>query len=113
MKKIIMWILLVQAMIFLTIFIRSEDLSLLSYINTSFVYGGILLFFGAWIFVVQTGAFDIFTMSMRKFYRRKSTLDEDEMRLPSEVIPFSSAPLLIIGIVTIVLMGICLLVYGL
>lgn len=113
MKKIIMWILLVQAMIFLTIFIRSEDLSLLSYINTSFVYGGILLFFGAWIFVVQTGAFDIFTMSMRKFYRRKSTLDEDEMRLPSEVIPFSSAPLLIIGIVTMVLMGICLLVYGL
>lgn len=113
MKKIIMWILLVQVLIFLTIFIRPEDLSLLAYIDTSFVYGGILIFFGAWIFVVQTGAFDIFSMSMRKFYRRKSTLEDDEMRLPSEVIPFSGAPLLIIGIITILLMVICLLIYEL
>ncbi|QHJ70751.1 DUF3899 domain-containing protein [Planococcus halotolerans] len=113
MKKTLIWILIVQAIIFLTIFIRPEDLSLLSYINTSFVYGGILVFFGAWIFVVQTGAFDIFTMSMRKFYRRKSTMEDDEMRLPSEVIPFSAAPLLIIGIVTILMMSISLLVYEL
>lgn len=113
MKKILMWILLVQAAIFLTIVIRPEDLSLLYYINTSFVYGGVIVFFGAWIFVVQTGAFDIFTMSMRKFYRRKSTLEDDEMRLPSEVIPFSSAPLLIIGLATILVMGISLLVYEL
>ncbi|HSJ37863.1 MAG TPA: DUF3899 domain-containing protein [Planococcus sp. (in: firmicutes)] len=113
MKKIIMWILLVQAMIFLTIFIRPEELSLLVYINTSFVYGGILLFFGTWIFVVQTGAFDVFTMSMRKFYRVKSTLEDDEMRLPSEIIPFSSAPLMIIGIVTILLMILSLVIYEL
>lgn len=113
MKKIIMWILVIQVLIFLTIFISPEDLSLLAYVNTSFVYGGILLFFGAWIFVVQTGAFDIFSMSMRKFYRRKSTLEDDEMRLPSEVIPFSSSPLLIIGIVTIVVMAISLLIYEL
>lgn len=113
MKKIIVWILIIQALIFLTIFIRPEDLSLLAYVDTSFVYGGILLFFGAWIFVVQTGAFDIFSMSMRKFYRRKSTLEDDDMRLPSEVIPFSSAPLLIIGIVTIVIMAISLLIYEL
>ncbi|WP_033541900.1 DUF3899 domain-containing protein [Planococcus sp. CAU13] len=113
MKKILMWILLVQAAIFLTIIIRPEDLSLLSYINTSFVYGGILVFFGAWIFVVQTGAFDIFTVSMRKFFQRKSTLEDDEMRLPSEIIPFSASPLLIIGIVTILMMGISLLIYEL
>lgn len=113
MKKTIWLILLIHAMVFLTIFIRSEDLSLLSYINTSFVYGGIIVFFGAWIFVVQTGAFDIFAMSMRKFYRAKSTLDDDERRLPSEVIPFSSAPLLIAGMVTILLMSISLLIYEL
>lgn len=113
MKKTTMWILLVQALIFITIPLRGEELTLLSYINTSFVYGGILLFVGTWIFVVQTGAFDIFTMSMRKFYRVKSTLEDDEMRLPSEIIPFSSAPLLIIGLVTVLLMAISLLIYEL
>ncbi|WP_203332419.1 DUF3899 domain-containing protein [Planococcus beigongshangi] len=111
MKKTFIWILIVQLAIFLTILIRPENLSLLSYINTSFVYGGVLVFIGAWIFVVQTGAFDIFTVSMRKFFQKKTTLEDDEMRLPSEIIPFSAVPLLLIGVVTILLMGISLVIY--
>lgn len=111
MKKIFIWILLVQLMIFLTMIFRPQNFSLLSYINNSFVYGGILVFFGAWIFVVQTGVFDIFTDSMRKVFRNKSTMEEDEMRPPSELIPFSSAPVLLVGTATLVFMGISLLIY--
>nr|WP_251047528.1 DUF3899 domain-containing protein [Planococcus sp. ISL-110] len=91
---------------------RTEDLSLLSYINNSFVYGGILLFFGLWVFVVRTGVFDIFTASMRKAFKLKSTLEEDEMRSPSEALGFSSAPLLITGTITLLVMVICLVIYS-
>lgn len=113
MKKIIMSVAVVQLLIFLTIFIRAENLSLLSYINTAFIYGGILIFIGAWIFVVQTGVFDIFTGSMRKVFKKKSTLEDDEMRAPSELIPFSSTPLLLIGTIIMLIMGICLVIYEL
>lgn len=111
MKKIIIGIAAVQLLIVLTMLVRSEPFSLLSYINNSFIYGGILVFFGAWVFVIRTGVFDVFTMSMRKFFKSKSTLDDDEMRLPSEVLAFSSSPLLIVGGATLVAMGISLAIY--
>ncbi|WP_280525799.1 DUF3899 domain-containing protein [Planococcus soli] len=112
-KKILFFVIAIQLLIFLTIFFRTENLSLLSYINNSFIYGGILMFFGAWIFVVRTGVFDIFTASMRKAFKLKSTLDDDEMRPPSEALGFSSAPLLISGTITLLLMAICLAIYSL
>ncbi|WP_237150861.1 hypothetical protein [Planococcus plakortidis] len=61
--------------------------------------------------MIRTGVFDVFTMSMRKFFKSKSTLDDDEMRLPSEVLAFSSSPLLIVGGATLVAMGISLAIY--
>ena len=96
----------------MTIFLRTENLSLISYINNSFIYGGILLFFGLWVFVVRTGVFDIFTISMRKAFKLKSTLEEDEMRPPSEALGFSSSLLLITGTATLLIMGICLAIYA-
>lgn len=111
MKKTIIGIVVVQILIFLTILFRAENLSLLSYINNSFIFGGILIFFGLWIFVVRTGVFDIFTMSMRKVFKGKSTIEDDEMRPPSELLNFSSAPLLIIGSVTLIFMGVMLVIY--
>ncbi|PKG48305.1 MULTISPECIES: DUF3899 domain-containing protein [unclassified Planococcus (in: firmicutes)] len=111
MKKIIIGIAAVQLIIVLTMLIRSEPFSLLSYINNSFIYGGILVFFGTWVFVVRTGVFDIFTMSMRKVFKSKSTLEDDEMRLPSEVLAFSSSPLLIVGGATLVAMAVSLAFY--
>ncbi|MFP3322299.1 DUF3899 domain-containing protein [Planococcus sp. SIMBA_160] len=111
MRKIIIGIAVVQSLVLLTMLFRSEPFSLLSYINNSFIYGGVLVFIGLWVFVVQTGVFDIFTMSMRKFFKSKSTLDDDEMRLPSEVLSFSSSPFLIIGGVTLVAMAISLAIY--
>lgn len=113
MKNIFFSVIIIQLLIFITIFIRAENLSLLSYINNSFIYGGVLLFFGLWIFVVRTGVFDIFTASMRKAFKLKSTLEDDEMRPPSEALGFSSAPLLISGTITLLLMAICLVVYSL
>ena len=112
MKKVVFTLLIIQLLIFITIFFRAENFSLLSYINNSFVYGGILLFFGLWVFVVRTGVFDIFTISMRKAFRLKSTLDDDEMRPPSEAMGFSSSLLLITGAITMLIMVICLLIYS-
>jgi len=111
-KKTILSLLIVQMLIFITIFLRTDDFSLLSYINNSFVYGGILLFFGLWVFVVRTGVFDIFTISMRKAFKMKSTMEDDEMRPPSEALGFSSSLLLTTGAVTLLIMGICLAIYS-
>lgn len=113
MKKSFIGIIIVQVLILLTMMFRSEPFSLLSYINNSFVYGGILLFIGLWVFVIRTGIFDIFTMSMRKVYKGKSTLEDDEMRAPSEIMAVSSAPLLIIGSFTLAAMIISLIIYQL
>ncbi|TWT07294.1 DUF3899 domain-containing protein [Planococcus sp. CPCC 101016] len=113
MKRIVISLGIIQLMIFITIFLRADDFSLLSYINNSFVYGGILLFFGLWVFVVRTGVFDIFTISMRKAFKLKSTLEGDEMRPPSEALGFSSSLLLVTGTITLLIMGICLVIYNL
>lgn len=113
MRKSFIAILIIQALILLTMTFRRDPFSLLSYINTSFVYGGALVFIGLWVFVIRTGVFDIFTMSMRKVFKGKSTLEDDEMRLPSQVMAFSSSPLLVVGGVTLLIMGICLLIYWL
>ena len=111
MKKMIIGIAVIQLMIVMTMLLRSDPFSLLSYINNSFIYGGILVFFGAWVFVVRTGVFDIFTMSMRKVFKSKSTLEEDDMRLPSETLSFSSSPFLAVGVFTLFIMVISLLIY--
>ncbi|ANU27762.1 hypothetical protein I858_012285 [Planococcus versutus] len=112
MKKVVISLLFIQVLILITIFLRSDDLSLLTYINNSFVYGGILVFVGLWVFVVRTGVFDIFTISMRKAFKIKSTLEDDEMRPPSEILAFSSSYLLVTGTLTLLIMSICLIIYS-
>ncbi|UJF25946.1 DUF3899 domain-containing protein [Planococcus sp. 107-1] len=113
MKKMVISVIIVQGLILLTMLIRSEPFSLLSYINNSFIFGGVLVFIGLWVFVIRTGIFDIFTLSMRKFFKVKTTLDDDEMRAPSEIFSLSSAPLLILGGVTLLCMAISLVIYEL
>ncbi|MDJ0330601.1 DUF3899 domain-containing protein [Planococcus sp. S3-L1] len=113
MKKLFFSIVIIQVLILITAFFRTDHVTLLSYINNSFVYGGILLFLGSWVFVVRTGVFDIFTISMRKAFKLKSTLKDDEMRPPSEVIAFSSSYLLLTGTITLLIMMVCLVIYSL
>ncbi len=112
MKRIFFSQVIIQLLIFITASLRADGLSLLTYINNSFVYGGTLLFFGLWVFVVRTGVFDIFTISMRKAFKLKTTLENDEMRPPSEALGFSSSYLLITGAITLLIMGICLAIYS-
>ncbi|WP_231554785.1 DUF3899 domain-containing protein [Planococcus sp. PAMC 21323] len=104
--------LIIQLLIFITTILRADGFTLLTYINNSFIYGGILLFLGLWVFVIRTGVFDIFTMSMRKAFKMKSTLEDDEMRPPSEALAFSSSFLLVTGSLTLLIMLICLVVYS-
>lgn len=111
MKKLVISVMVIQGLIFLTMLIRSEPFSLLSYINISFMFGGVLVFIGLWMFVIRTGVFDIFTLSMRKFFKGKSTLEDDEMRSPSEIFSLSSAPLLVVGGITLLFMAISLAFY--
>src|SRR5690606_15366870 len=105
MKRIVISFFVIQVLIFLTILLRGDSISLLSYINNSFVYGGILVFLGLWVFIIRTGVFDLFANSMQKVFRKKSTLEEDEIRPPSELMSFSSSPLLTIGGATLLLMA--------
>ncbi|EMF46542.1 hypothetical protein B481_2317 [Planococcus halocryophilus Or1] len=42
----------------------------------------------------------------------KSTIEDDEMRPPSEALGFSSSFLLIIGTITLLIMLICLMIYS-
>ncbi|WP_088005668.1 DUF3899 domain-containing protein [Indiicoccus explosivorum] len=111
MKKIAIGAAIVQILIFVTIALRDEPFSLLSYINTSFIFGGILTFIGATIYVVQSGFFDIFTISIRKAFHVRSTFDRDEMRAPSELLSIPFIPVLSIGSFTILLMGVALFSY--
>ncbi|MGE7622546.1 DUF3899 domain-containing protein [Viridibacillus sp. NPDC096237] len=43
-----------------------KGLKLIDYINVSFVAGGIVLFVGLTAYILSSGFFDIFTVSMRK-----------------------------------------------
>lgn len=110
-KKFLLSALAVQVIILLTILFRKQQISLLSYIDTSFIYGGILFFIGATIYVVQSGFFDIFTISMRKAFDVRQGFEVDEMRTPSELLAAPFLPLLSVGTATILLMGIALFSY--
>lgn len=111
MKKLVLTALIVQVLIALTMAIRHEPFNLLSYINVSFFYGGVLMFIGIMIYVVQSGFFDIFTISMRKVFTPKSTLEDESMRPPSELVSIPYVPILSVGSVTVLLMGAALFTY--
>ncbi|MBD7909474.1 DUF3899 domain-containing protein [Sporosarcina gallistercoris] len=91
MKKIALLFLFGQFIIFILSFLLNAGISLLSYINTSFYVGGLLLFVGGIIYIFRTGSFDFFNSSMRKVLSLKHTKEDlDSMRSPSEV--FSMSP---------------------
>lgn len=111
MKKLTLSAVAVQLIILLTILFRGQQISLLTYIDTSFVYGGTLFFIGAAIYVVQSGFFDVFTVSMRKAFNVRPGFDIDEIRTPSELIAVPFIPVLSVGTVTMLLMGAALFSY--
>jgi len=93
-KKITLFFLIGQLIIFILSFLTEGGLSLLSYINISFYVGGLLLLAGGFVYIFRTGSFDFFTSSMRKVLSRRHMQEEmGSMRKPSEV--FSASPRLL------------------
>lgn len=93
MKKIALLFLFGQFIIFILSLFTNAGISLLSYINTSFYVGGLLLFVGGIVYIFRTGSFDFFSRSMRKVLSTKHTKEDlDSMRSPSEV--FSISPMI-------------------
>ncbi len=93
-------------------FIYFKELTLLSYINASFIVGGVLTFLGLVSFVFSTGFFDVFSVSMRKVVTSKRRMDDVmAMRKPSEIFSGNVSPMLSSGALILIMMGIGLLIY--
>lgn len=101
-----------QILIVILMVIVYRDIGLLPYINTSFIVGGSLLFFGLIVYVVSSGFFDLFTLSFRKMFTPKNRMNEVmEMRTPSDAMSFSYGPFLVVGSTIILIMSVCLYIY--
>ena len=89
-----------------------KELTLLSYINASFIVGGVLTFLGLVSFVFSTGFFDVFTVSMRKVLASKKRMDDVmAMRRPSEIFSGNVSPMLGSGAFILAMTGIGLLIF--
>ena len=112
MKKIVRNFLIAHVVIILLILLYFKELTLLSYINASFIVGGVLTFLGLVSFVFSTGFFDVFTVSMRKVVTSKRRMDDVmAMRKPSEIFSGNVSPMLGSGALILVMMGIGLLIF--
>jgi len=112
MKKAVRNFLIAHVVITLIILLYFKELTLLSYINASFIVGGVLTFLGLVSFVFSTGFFDVFTVSMRKVVTSKRRMDDVmAMRKPSEIFSGNVSPILGAGALILVVMGIGLLIF--
>lgn len=112
MKKTIRNFLIAHVFVVAVMFFYYSELSVQSYINASFIIGGILFIIGLISFIFSTGFFDVFTVSMRKVLTTKRQMyDLSSMRKPSEIFSFSASPLLICGGLVLTSMTIMLVFY--
>jgi Domain of unknown function (DUF3899) len=112
MKKMVRNFLTAHVVIILLIILYFKEMTLLSYINASFIVGGVLLFLGLVSFVFSTGFFDVFTVTMRKVVTSKRRMDDVmAMRKPSEIFSGNVSPMLGGGALILVVMGIGLLFF--
>jgi len=112
MKKSVIWFVAAQLLIIAMMLLISKEVSLTSYINMSFFVGGTITFIGLLVYVVSNGFFDIFTMSMRKvFSSKRSLVDAESMRAPSELLDFQTRPFFQLGGSILLGMTIALIIY--
>lgn len=112
MDKIIRNFIIAQISIVLIMLSYFKELTLLTYINSSFVIGGTITFVGLVSFVFSTGFFDVFTVTTRKMLTRKSRLEDVmSMRKPSEIFSAPVSPLLGSGALVLIVMGIGLVIF--
>ena len=112
MRKFAVYFGLAQVSIVILMLVIYKKISLLPYINTSFMVGGTILFLGLVVAVLSSGLFDLFIVSSRKVFTPKNRMkDVMEMRTPSEIMSFSYGPFLLIGSSILLVMVVCLYVY--
>jgi len=112
MNKIIRNFIIAQIMSLFIMLVYFKELTLLSYINSSFVIGGTITFLGLVSFVFSTGFFDVFTVTTRKMLTRKSRMEDVlSMRKPSEIFSANVSPLLGSGALVLIVMGIGLIIF--
>ena len=112
MKKIIRNFLIAHIVILLLIFSYYNEMTLLSYINSSFIVGGLLTFIGLVSYIFSTGFFDVFTISMRKVVTSKKRMDDVmSMRPPSKIFTGTVSPILGSGALILATMSIALLFF--
>lgn len=99
MKKKAIYFGIAQLVIVTLMLLIYKDMTLTSYINMSFFVGGSIVFIGLLIYIVSSGFFDIFSMSMRKVFtlKRSNSVDVESMRAPSEILDFPTSPFLQVG----------------
>ncbi|WP_158598224.1 DUF3899 domain-containing protein [Falsibacillus albus] len=104
-----------QIVIFAILFIKYHGITLVDYINVSFLIGGIFLFFSISIFLLSSGFFDLVTQGFRRTFAINSKMiskeEVDEMRPLSELITIPYIPSMINGFLLYAIMLICLWIY--
>ncbi|WP_053073808.1 DUF3899 domain-containing protein [Bacillus sp. LL01] len=102
----------------ITSYLYYGDISLLTFINTSFLYSSILIFLSLLTLVTQKGFFDGITYSFRRIFASSQAdkqLEHDirnEMRPPSELLqPLSTQPMLMASLLLFLCMLGSLFVY--
>lgn len=111
-KKQALPFLILQLVIFTTILFYYRQITLLGYINISFVFGAFLLFIGLASYVLSSGFFDLFYTSSRKLIPfKKKVYESDQMRNPSEIINYNFSFILLLGLEIIICMVIAMIVY--
>lgn len=113
MKNIALNVIVNQLLILSFVLIFYRELTFLHYINVSFYLGGLFLFIGILVLVIQSGFFDFFSTSMKKvFYRQHVQSDLKTMRPPSEVVSMKASFFFRSGLPIIVFMLVALFFYS-
>jgi membrane protein YdbS with pleckstrin-like domain len=101
-----------------TSWIYYGEITLLSFINTSFIISSVFIFISLFTLVVQKGFFDGITYSFRRIFASSQPdkeLEEDirnEMRPPSELLqPVSTQQILLASLLLLICMLIALFMY--
>lgn len=104
-KKLVCWLLASQLLVLLFSFLVYKRIDLLSYINTSFTIGALLILFAASVIMARTGFFDAFVYG---FQRMSSKFNEEDVRPLSKLVTLRVSVPLLTGVFMMVLMAIAL-----
>jgi hypothetical protein len=111
-KKTLLWLISSEILVFIISLIKYHSVTLLQYINISFVIGGIFFFCAIFLFLASSGFFDITHAGFQKIFKKQRDEDGNKELIPlSELMDINFSPLLINGIIMLAIMLIALFFY--